>query len=156
MTNLIGQIKDNYGSTPAFNSIIMSYYKEIGNSVIIQANNDIKSNKLTEKQLVNGVWQDNSEITMEIDGGEMSDFLFTLEEVDLNKVPAIVKEAKEKVSKEKDLAEVKVTTVSISMPSTVSDKLKDLTYTIVIEPKNGGTSFVLRYDLSGKFLDMTY
>ena len=156
ITSLIDDIKDNYGDTPAFNSILLSYDEDLGNLVVIQANNDITSNKLIEKQFLRGEWQDKSEITMELESGKMEDFLFTLSEVDLNKIPELVKDAKERVSKEKGIADIIATSVSVVMPSRVSNKLEDLDYSIAVEPKNGGTSFSLTYDLSGKFIDMRY
>lgn len=156
ISNLIGQLKDNFGAKAAFNSILISYDKQIGNFVTAQGNSDISSNKLIEKSLINGSWQDKAEITMEIEDGEIEDFLYTLEDVDLLKVPELVKNAKEKVASEKGIEEVVVTAVSLTMPSRVSDKMKDLKYMINVEPKNGGTTFILTYDLSGNYLDMTY
>lgn len=154
--SLIEQLKENYGPKAAFNSILMSYSDQIGNFISAQGNNDISSNKLVEKQLVNGTWKDNSEITVEITDGKMEDFLFTLEEVDVMKFPELVKDAKNRVKTEKGIEDVVATTASLIMPSTVSNKMKDLNYSITIEPKNGGTTFILTYDLSGKFLNMTY
>ena len=156
MFSLIEQLEDNYGKKPAFNSILVVYNEQIGNSVIVQGNGDINSNLLTEKHFINGMWQDKAEITMEIEDGVMSDFLFTLDEVDLNKVPGLVKDAKEKVKNEKKIDDVKATSVNITMPRRVSDKMKDLNYTVSVEPKNGGTSFSVSYDLSGNYINIVY
>jgi hypothetical protein len=156
MGKLIAKLKECYGETPAFNSIILAFDKRAGNLVIVSGNNDIKSSKLLERQLTNGFWETKTEITMEISDGKPEDFLFTLNDIDLMKFPELVSDAKSRVIKEKNISNVVVTEASITMPNNLDDRETDLNYSIIIQPSGGGTNFLLTYDLNGKFVRMSY
>jgi hypothetical protein len=156
IAKLIKELKGQYGENLAIHSLTLAFQPQIGNFVLVEGNNDINSEKLMQKKLMNGVWENESEITMEISDGKPSDFLFTLKDIDLSKLPEIVADAKTKVSTEKKMDKVKATTVIVGLSNNVQDKLTDLKYTIMIEPENGGTTFTLSYDATGKYRDMVY
>jgi hypothetical protein len=156
IAKLIKELKGQYGENLAIHSLTLAFQPQIGNFVLVEGNNDINSEKLMQKKLMKGVWENESEITMEISDGKPSDFLFTLKDIDLSKLPEIVADAKNRVSTGKKIDKVKATTIILGLLNKVQDKTADLDYTIMVEPENGGTTFTLSYDATGKYLDMVY
>lgn len=157
MRKMLGELNDEFGKGAGYTDISFSYHKDMGTAISATGTKDLTSSKLIEKLKLKGVWEDKSEITMEISGGAKSkDFMFTMAEVDLMKIPAIVKQSIDKVSKEKQIKEVVVNSVSISMPDELKNSTEKPTYHIIAEPKNGGTNFTLLYDEKGNFQKMIY
>jgi hypothetical protein len=156
MNKLFEELKGQYGQNPAFGSITIGYQEQTGNFAVVEGSTDINSEKMMQKRLMNGVWEDVSEITMEISEGKPADFYFTAADIDMSKIPDIVADAKKRVSTEKKIEDVKVTTVIVALANQVMDKKEDLKITVMVEPAGGGTTFTLIYDIKGTFKDMTY
>lgn len=158
IASIVSELKDKFGENAGYTRISMSYHDGVGTSTIATGTADVNSNKLIEKMKQKGIWQDKSEITLEIEGeAKPKDFMFTLQQVqDLQKIPELVKASVEKVEKEKNMKDMVPTIVSISMPSRINSPDDGLSIIIYVEPKNGGTDFQLSYNAKGEFLKMMY
>lgn len=158
IASLVSDLKDEFGENAGYTSINMSYHDGIGTSIVATGTADMNSNKMIEKLKQKGIWQDKSEITLEIEGeAKPKDFMFTLQQVqDLQKIPDLVKASVERVEKEKQMKDMVATTVAISMPSRIKGPDDGLSIIIYVEPKNGGTDFQLSYNAKGEFIRMMY
>lgn len=152
------QLDSKFGKGAWYTDVTLSYDKSTGTVITGTGTADPNSPKLIERHLMKGIWKDLSEITMEISGGgQPKDFMFTLDQVNMDKIPALVKQSKEKVSKEKGIKDVVVTWVSISMPDKLNnDKPAKPSYRLNVEPESGGTHFTFIYDVQGNFENMIY
>lgn len=158
IASLVSELKDEFGDNAGYTSINMSYHDGIGTSTVATGTADVNSNKLTEKLKQKGIWQDKSEITLEIEGdAKPKDFMFTLQQLqDLQKIPDLVKASIAKVEKEKQMKDLVPTMVAISMPSRINSPDDGVTIVIYVEPKNGGTDFQLSYNAKGEFQRLLY
>lgn len=155
---LVQELKDEFGENAGYTTINMAYNSGIGTSVLAIGTADMNSNKLIEKLKQKGIWQDKSEITLEIEGeAKPKDFMFTLQQLqDLGKIPDLVKASIAKVEKEKQIKDLVPTMVAISMPRKLDSPDDGVSIVIYVEPKNGGTDFQLSYNAKGEFLQMLY
>lgn len=158
LASLVGELKSKFGENAGYTSILMSYHDGLGTSVVASGTGDANSNKLIEKMKQKGIWEDKSEITLEIEGeAKPKDFMFTLQQVqDLQKVPELVKSSIAKVEKEKQMKDLVVNSVHIAMPSRIRGPEDALRMTVTVSPKNGGTDFQLIYNEKGEFKTMVY
>ncbi|RPE05675.1 hypothetical protein EGT74_25215 [Chitinophaga lutea] len=157
VASIASELKSKFGDNAGYTSILLSYADGVGTSVIASGG-DVNSNKLMERMKLKGIWEDKSEITLEIEGeAKPKDFMFTLQQVqDMQKVPELVKASIAKVEKEKQMKDLVVSSVHYSMPSRIKGPDDALRLTITVEPKNGGTDFQLIYDEKGNFKTMVY
>jgi hypothetical protein len=157
VSDLAGELDKQFGKDASYTSLIMSYDKNIGTSVSVTGTKDPASKKMTEKRKLKGVWNDVSEITLEIEGdANASEFMFKLKDIDnLNKVPGLVKASIDRIKKEKNF-DVVATSVNISAPDRIRSDKDRLRYLINLEPASGGTNFTAIYDHQGNFRDLLY
>ncbi|TYQ16309.1 UNVERIFIED_CONTAM: hypothetical protein Cloal_2836 [Acetivibrio alkalicellulosi] len=153
---IIEKLENKYSKEAGFNKVLLMYQEDVGDMISCTGANDINSYVLIESFYSNGYWQDTAEITLEIENGEPSDFMFKLDEVDVTKIPKLIEEAKKTLADDKNLEDTKVQSIGIIVPDEISDKLSDLIYLIILEPKNGGTRFTFNYTSDGAFIDYTY
>lgn len=159
VNKFITLLNEKFTPEAGYMQVIVTYDKQIGNTVIVQATKDINSNKVEEWVYTSGVWQQKSEITMEVpEGTTPADFMFQLKDVGMANLADMVTKAKTKVTTEKEIKEVICTTASFTMPDRrqSEDKLDDINRSITIAPENGGTNFNCFFDPNGEILDMSY
>lgn len=158
LASLVGELKSKFGENAGYTNISLSYHDGIGTSVVAAGAADPNSNKLIEKLKQKGIWEDKSEITLEIEGdAKPKDFMFTLQQLqDLQKVPELVKASIEKVEKEKQMKDMVVNSVYIAMPKSIRGPEDQLRMTVTVSPENGGTDFQLIYNEKGEFQKMIY
>ncbi|BAV05850.1 hypothetical protein FLA_1862 [Filimonas lacunae] len=152
------ELDSKFGKGAGYTDVMFSFHKDVGTVITATGTPDLNSAKLIERHRMKGIWKDLSEITMEISGeGKPRDFMFTLDQVDLSKIPAMVKQAKEKIQKEKGIDKVIASSVSLSMPDKLDNKEDgNPTYHINVEPESGGTTFSFVYDVKGNFKNLIY
>lgn len=150
MAKQIEEIKAQFGSknglTPAFSSIIFMYDKQAGDIISVTGNCNITSNQVVQKLYMLGKWKIDDE-TITIDKENPEDVLFTLNEVDLMKIPGIVTDANNFVKKKYNYSDVSVS--YIGLISTTSKK--DLEYSVIVKTDND-KEFKGSYDLTGKIV----
>lgn len=156
LAGLTNELGDQYSSNAGYSSIISVPTGVSGDLIKITGAADMNSNIMVEKQYFQNKWQDIANITMEITGGEPKDFMFTLDEIHLENLPAMIAEAKQKLADEKDLKETKVSNIAIIMPDEIKDRLNDLIFNIAMQPKNGGATFNFYYKTNGELKDFRY
>lgn len=157
VADIVGELNNKFGEGASYTDISMSFHKDLGTSISAKGTKDPASKKLIDKLRLKGIWEDKSEITLEIEGdAKAADFMFTLSNVDnLKKIPDLVKQSTDKIKKEKNIDAV-VTNVSISAPERINSPEDKLRYMVMAEPKTGGTNFTLIYDDKGNFKNMLY
>lgn len=154
---VVNKLNKAFGKGAHYTDITITYVKGIGNTISATGTQQPQDKKLLHKLHANNGWEAVSEVTLEVSGGaQPGDFMFTLDGVDqLKSVPAMVKEAIQKIKKEKDL-DVVAELVSVVFPSRVQGPEDPLSFNVNLEPENGGTSFVVIFDRQGKFQRMVY
>lgn len=155
MAKITEKIKKSFEPKAYFNSISFFYSPETYNMITVEGNSDNTSNTLWDRTLKSGMWETTTQVTMEISGdAKPEDFLFSLDDVDLLKIPDLVADAKARAIKEKNITEAKVTAVIISTPMMLEDKASDLNFNITITPSDGGKDISVTYDLTGNFVEL--
>ncbi|MGD1840992.1 MAG: hypothetical protein ACFB0B_08870 [Thermonemataceae bacterium] len=102
-----------------------------------------------------GNWEQISEVTLEMSGdAKPEDFMLSLDELALPKLQEMINHAKTHLTKEKNIENPFVTSLSISTPNRAPKN--ESQFLIFLQPENGGTSFNLSYTLEGEFKEMDY
>ncbi|MEN7551296.1 hypothetical protein AAG747_25485 [Rapidithrix thailandica] len=101
-----------------------------------------------------GLWEQTSDITLEIpDGAKAEDFMYTHKELDFDQINELVEKSKTKVKEEKDM-DVVVYTIYLSAPDDAD--FSRMRYSLDLRPENGGTSFSFYYNMDGSLHSFDY
>lgn len=154
ISGLISGLKSQFGDNASFKSIVMIYDESSGTSVSATGTDNPSGNIMIEKTKIKGFWQDNAEITVELEqNSKLSDFIFSLDQINLEQVPGLVQQAKDKVSQEKSIDKVVAKMVSFTVPDRLGRDFKP-TIDVNVEPENGGTDFTVQFNTQGQFVNM--
>ncbi len=149
-------IIDEFGDNLHFTYFTILNSRNVKGS-IIQATftKDPSSMKLQTWMYSQELWIQSDETTLEITGdAKPEDFMLSLEELNIPNIQKMVEEAKAHLKKEKDIDNPFVQVVGISTPD--NESKAESTYSIVLEPENGGANFRFKYNLQGDFESMKY
>jgi hypothetical protein len=153
-SKLIKDLNNQFTEKAAYSSIMLSYDKLMGNSILVKVSPDIDSIILEEWFYMSGKWDKKSEMALEFNNQKPSDFLFTINgDFDLLKLVDIVELAKEKVISEKKVKAIECKSVSILMKNlqSTANKMDHLIIQITIETIDSGSSYDLGFDSNGNF-----
>ena len=84
------------------------------------ATDNPSSLKMGEWNKMQGVWKQNSDITLEISDGKAEDFMFTFNDISFSKLGDLVAKSIVKLQKEKDIKNPVIKMVSIQIPTNVN------------------------------------
>ncbi len=151
-------LADKFGKDAYYTSITLSNSgTSSGDILSVTQTEDPSSLKMGEWNFFQGKWTQSSEVTLELSqGAQAKDFMFQLDgnTVKLDVLGKLLEESKEKVTSEKKIEEVEVTSVFMNAPN--NGDFSAMEYFITIKPKNGGTSFDFRYNLDGTLIKFDY
>lgn len=150
---LEGDLKSKFGDDAYYTMIVFNHSKSTGTTIAATATSDPSSLKMEEWVQMKGVWQQTSEVTLEISSGKPEDFMYNLNDVSIAKMGELTQDAIKRLKKEKDIDGI-VKSASVIAPN--DGNKSEMTYSINLEPKNGGTDFTFNYKMDGTFDDMTY
>ncbi len=153
-SGFINDLNAKFTPKAAYSSIMLSYDKLLGNSILVKVAQDIDSNKLEEWFFMNGSWEKKSELELKLDGNKPSDLLFTINgDFDMSKLVKMVDVSKEKVLKEKNAKNVECKNVSLLMKNkaVTSKKMDGLIIYITVETADGSQSYDLGFNSKGDF-----
>ena len=150
------EIKDQFGDDAYFTDLTIINVKPLGNLANVTVTKDPESMKMGEWGQVNGAWQQNAEVTLEVPAGtKAKDFMFQLnEEINLRKMGELIEKSQAQLKSEKQLDNTVLSLASVKFPDN-GDKSK-AEYMISLEPENGGTKFSFFYTLQGELTKMDY
>jgi hypothetical protein len=150
------EVKSKFGDDAYFTKLNILYIDGIGNAVGAIVTEDPESMKMGEWNLSQGVWKQNSEITLEVPvGNKAADFMFKLDDkISLTKLGELVEKSMKQLTVEKDIKNPKLNLASVKFPK--NGDLSETEYHISLKPQNGGTSFSFFYKLNGEFIKMNY
>ncbi|MCL1932344.1 MAG: hypothetical protein FWF53_00820 [Candidatus Azobacteroides sp.] len=150
---LQSQLQSKFGADAYYTDIHIAYSKSTGNIVSVSETTNPSSLKMNGWIFMQGVWKQNTDITLEIEGGKAEDFMFQLgKEVDLAKVGGMIEASKKKLAEEKKMENTVAEIVAVQMPKSGGQP----TIFISLEPKNGGTKFSFFYDSDGNLKNFSY
>ncbi|UNY98602.1 hypothetical protein MQE36_16165 [Zhouia spongiae] len=150
------EIKNKFGNDAYFTNMTIIYNKSIGNTISLTVTEAPESLKMGQWNLVNGSWNLNSDITIEVpEGTKAADFMFQLnDQINLAQLGGLVEKSKKQLTAEKDIKKPMLEMAFVKFPKN-GDKSKT-EYVVNLEPENGGTSFSFYYRLNGELIKMNY
>lgn len=150
------ELKSKFGDNAYYTDLTITYNESIGNIIGVTVTESPESLKMGQWNLTQDNWQQNSDITIEIPNGtKAEDFMFQLnEDINLSELGKLVEQSQEKLSEEKQISDSKLHVAFIKYPD--NGDISNAEYTVMLEPKNGGTTFTFRYSLNGEFIEMDY
>jgi len=153
-SGLIDDLNKKFTEKAAYSTIMLSYDKIMGNSILVKVARDIDSTDVEEWFFMNGSWDKKSDIPLKIENQKSSDLLFTINgDFDLSKLVDMVDVSKEKVIEEKKVKEVECKSVNLLMKNkgTTANKMDGLIIQITIETIDGSGTYDLGFDSKGNF-----
>lgn len=152
---IAAELKSKFGEDAFYSNINITDGKQAGTVMNVTVTKDPASLSMEEWAYSQGVWQQTANVTVEIGSGEAKDFVFNLkDDVDLTKVGGLVEASKKKLADEKQIEDAAMQITTISAPNGAPKS--ELQYTIIMTPKNGGTSFSFFYDSKGELTQFDY
>ncbi len=149
-------LANQFGAEAGYGTLSFVYDDNVGTIVLASGTDDFSESTALEKRKMQGFWEDVSEITYEIEGdGNLKDYLFTMDELKLERIPGLIDQSKVKLVEEKDLDDMVVNTVFIDFPDN-KPRGENIRYFIDLEPENGGTTFKFIYDHNGALTSFDY
>ncbi len=153
-SSLIKDLNQKFTEKAAYSTIMFSYDKIMGNSILVKVAKDLDSTGLEEWLFMNGSWEKKSDIPLKLENQKPSDLLFTINgDFDLSKLVDMVDVSKEKVVSEKKGKDVECKSVNLLMKSkkTTYNKMDGLIIQITIETMDGSGKYDLGFDSKGNF-----
>lgn len=150
------ELKSKFGDEAYYTEIIVTNGESIGNIVGVTVTDDPASLKMGQWNQIQGNWEQNQDITIEIpEGTEAKDFMFQLGEmVSLAKLGELIETAKTQLTKEKQIENPKFHVASVQYPD--NGDVSKAEYLVMLQPENGGTTFSFQYKLNGEFIRVDY
>lgn len=150
------ELKNKFGDNAYYTDLSIVYNESIGNIIGVTVTENPESLKMGQWNLTQDNWQQNSDITIEIPNGTRAeDFMFQLKDnINLSELGKLVEQSQEKLSKEKQISDSKLHMAFIKFPT--NGDTSSAEYTVMLKPKNGGTTFTFQYTLNGEFVEMNY
>ncbi|NOQ75260.1 MAG: hypothetical protein GQ574_24830 [Crocinitomix sp.] len=155
-TEIQNEFKSKFGDNAYYTDLDIVYDESIGNIINTIVTSEPESLKMAEWSQSQGAWTETSEVSLEIpEGTKATDFMFQLgDEISLTELGGLIEKAKLKLKEEKDLANPTLSIASIIFPD--DGDVSNASYSISLNPENGGTTFRFSYSLDGELLDMDY
>jgi|GEM_PF-444843 len=150
---LQSQLQSKFGADAYYTDINIAYDQSVGNIITVSETSNPSSLKMNGWVFMRGAWKQNTDITLEVEGGKPEEFMYQLgKSVDLAKVGGMIEASKKKLADEKKIENTIATIVAVQMPKEGGQP----TVFISLEPKNGGTKFSFIYDLEGNLKNFDY
>lgn len=155
-TAIENAIKDQFGEEAYYTDLSISYDKSMGNLIGVTVTEAPKSLKMGQWNLMRGSWKQNSEIFLEVpEGTQAADFMFQLnDKLNLSILGELVEKSSKQLSTEKKLENPVLKIAFVKFPK--NGDISKTQYYVMLEPKNGGTTFTYRYNLEGELIEMDY
>lgn len=149
-------LKSEFGENAYYTDLSISYDESIGNMFNVTVTKEPESLKMGEWTYIQAAWTQSSEVTLEIpEGSKAADFMFQLnDKINLKKLGELVELSIEKLKAEKNIESPTLDMAFIKFPD--NGDMNKAEYTVMLEPKNGGTTFSFYYSLAGELRTMDY
>lgn len=155
-SNIEKAIKSEFGNDAYFTDINIVYNKAIGNIVGVTVTKDPASLQMGQWNQTQGVWKQNSEISLEVpEGTKAADFMYQLgEQINLEKLGSLVEQSKKQLQEEKNLDNPALAMASVIFPK--NGDISKAEYLVNLTPEHGGTTFHFYYKLNGELRKIDY
>ncbi len=149
-------IKSQFGKDAYFTDVSVTHNKSIGNIVGITVTEEPASLKMGQWNFLQGNWEQNSEISIEVPTGvKAADFMFQLDEkINLSKLGELVETSIKTLQNKKQIEDPSLHMAAIKFPK--NGDIVKTEYLVMLQPKNGGTTFTFQYKLNGDLIKMDY
>tara|TARA_Y100000815_G_scaffold275481_1_gene313939 strand:+ start:1200 stop:1766 length:567 start_codon:yes stop_codon:yes gene_type:complete len=150
------ELKSKFGDNAYFTDISIIHNKTIGNMISTTVTDAPESLAMGQWTMSQGVWNQTSDITLEIpEGTKAADFMFQLDDkINLSKLGGLIEKSKEQLTAEKNIENPSLTMAHIYFPK--NGDVSKAEYYVKLEPENGGTTFTFSYTLDGELIKMDY
>ncbi|MDG5492038.1 hypothetical protein [Psychroserpens sp. SPM9] len=155
-TEIENELVSKFGKDAYYTDLTITYNKSIGNIIGVTVTEDPESLKMGQWNLTQDIWQQNSDITIEVpEGTKAADYMFQLgETISLSKLGGLVEQSVQKLKDEKNLDNPTLSIAGLIFPD--NGDLSKTEYTISLNSENGGTTFRFYYTLEGDLIKMDY
>jgi hypothetical protein len=153
-TKLANQLKNMLTEKGGYNHLGFTYDSTNGRIWSATFSKDIKSNHWESYINRNERWEKEKDFIFEFNP---SDYLITLPEFNLLKLPKMIEQSKNKII-DLGVRDVVIEMLHISMNKErgKANKLDDAQIWIIVNPKYGGTDFNFYYDMTGNLISLDY
>ncbi|MBU2930253.1 hypothetical protein [Winogradskyella psychrotolerans] len=150
------EIKSEFGHEAYYTDLTITYNKSIGNIISVTVTEDPSSLKMGQWNQTQGIWNQNSEISLEVpQGTKAEDYMFQLDEqINLSTLGELAEKANKKLTEDKKLENPTLSMAFVKFPK--NGDVSKTEYTVMLKPEHGGTTFTFRYDLKGDLITMDY
>lgn len=150
------EIKSKFGNDAYFTDLSITYNESIGNIISVTVTENPSSLQMEEWSNTQDNWTQSSNVSIEIpEGTKASDFMFKLNEtINLKKLGSLVEKSKSQLTKEKNIESPRLHIASIKYPD--NGDVTKAQYIVMLQPKNGGTTFSFYYTLSKELINLDY
>lgn len=156
-SELVNDLNEQFSENAGFQSIMISYDKVMGNTILVKVARDINKNEIEEWFYMNGDWEKKENSKLEIGDRPISDYLFSLKtDYDITQLMSMVKKSKEKLKSDLKVQEVICKSVNLLMRNNrvSQNKMDDLITQIALEPVDGNGTYNVSLDASGNIKDL--
>lgn len=153
MNTLIADLKTRFGEQAQYNRITMLYDKSAANVYNLSVLSTENQQLLHEWQYTYGGWKKAADVTMTLNSGKPTDYVFTLQNTDLTKLVALAPDAKTQIATTRKIDPnlLTIRSVSVYKPNLLTSA-NDTRLLILVEKSenNETTLFKVEYDQNGK------
>ncbi|WP_282043107.1 hypothetical protein [Winogradskyella flava] len=150
------ELKNKFGDNAYYTDLIITYDKSIGNIIGVTVTEDPESLKMGQWNLMQDIWKQNSDITLEVPiGNKAADFMFQLnEKINLSKLGELTEKSSTQLTVEKNIDNPALKMAFVKFPK--NGDISNAEYNVMLEPENGGTTFRFYYTLNGDLIKMDF
>ncbi|MGV6861770.1 MAG: hypothetical protein ACWA41_08355 [Putridiphycobacter sp.] len=143
-------LKSQFGDNAYYTDITISYDASIGNIISVTETDKPESLTMREWNNMQGGWQQTADVSIEIpEGTKAADFMFQLnDDINLKTLGDLVEKSIADLKETKNIAEPVLDNALINFPD--NGDMSKAQYAVMLEPKNGGTTFYYYYNLNGE------
>ncbi|APY07619.1 hypothetical protein BWZ20_04585 [Winogradskyella sp. J14-2] len=155
-TEIENKLKSKFGDDAYYTDLTITYNKSIGNIIGVTVTENPESLKMGQWNLTQDIWQQNSDITVEVPAGtKASDYMFQLgNTISLSQLGGLVQKSIQRLKDEKQLSNPTLSIAGLNFPNT--GEISKAKYMINLQPENGGTTFSFYYALNGDLIKADY
>lgn len=155
MLELNGKIKDKFSNDAWYTHINLKGSNDEINTIVLDVTNDPNSLKQEQWALESGFWEKKSNITLRIDAGQPTDYMFQLDkEVSFSKAHDLMQQSLEDLKNNEDISDnLEIRGLTIRSSEEMNSKEDGILYTVTIYNKDSSKSYSYVYYMNGKLKD---
>ena len=151
-------LESKFGKDAWYTSISLSKAGDGNEGYIVAVDKTDDPSSLKQERWVKsgGMWEQAANVTVEVKGGQPSDFMFRLnKEIDLSKLGEFVTTTKKTLEEEKKITNATLKLAIVSTNNTILNKSEKINYTVILTAPEGGNTYSYTYNNRGELVNST-